>query len=250
MMAETDLSKAFAQPSGNLLVDSVVYVDQVLWTSESPSDGLVVTYGFMTSPLSPVDTDMTIENFQPLNATQQAAVRLIYATSEPLTGLTFAETTDVQHADIVFGTADIEDPRTMAVTASEYSELPTDTGGTALDRQDYVYLDNVEYGETLANPLPGSLGYETILHEIGHTLGLDDTASTQLLPDTLDNTNVTVMSYHETDTYKSNFSALDIQALQYLYADSGTIRSFGVIPVDAWPGTTTSAATGSVLAAV
>ena len=248
-MAQNNLSDIYAQESGNVLIDSVIWEGLPLWTEESPSPGLTVTYGFMTTPL-PADSADTIVGFAPLSATQEAAVRLVYATSEPLTGLNFVETADVASADIAFGTADIDAPSVMAQTSTTENISTTAGGTTALDRQDYVYLDNNEWGETMADPLPGSLGYETILHEIGHTLGLDDTAYTQTLPQLLDNTDYTVMSYNETDTYKSMFGVLDIEALQYLYADSGTIRSFGVIPVLAWPNTVSGTPTvGAPLAA-
>ncbi|MHC1790014.1 zinc metalloprotease [Solidesulfovibrio sp.] len=237
-MAGNTVSDAFAQASGNVLIDSVVYVGLPLWTSESPSSGLTVTYAFMTTPLLPSDVANTIDNFAPLNSTQQSAVRLIYGTSQSLTGLTFLETADTQGADIVFGTEDIDSPFTMALTYSDYDiRFAADGSISALDRKDYVYFDNVEWYDVMVDPVPGSLGYETILHEIGHTLGLDDTAYTQTLPSLLDNTDVTVMSYHETDTYKANFSVLDVAALHYLYADSGTIRDFGLTPVAPWPGT-------------
>ncbi|MEA4858195.1 reprolysin-like metallopeptidase [Solidesulfovibrio sp.] len=247
-MAQILSDDTFAQQSGNVLIDSLVYVGLPLWTQETPSSGLTVTYAFMTTPLVPADNEEAIVDFSPLNATQQAAVRLVYATSEPLTGLTFIETPNALTADVSFGTIDITDPGVMAYTMTG-ATVTRDAGGlVTIDRQDYVYLDNNEYGAVLSDPLPGTLGYETILHEIGHTLGLDDTAYTQTLPAVLDNTDFTVMSYNETDTYKSNFSVLDMQTLQYLYADSGTIRSFGVIPVVGWPGVSTSPSLGATLA--
>lgn len=248
-MAANSNSVAVAQPSGNVLIDSVIYVGLPLWTSESPSPGLTVSYGFMTTPLGPNDADFTVVDFAPLNLTQQAAVRLIYGTSQSLTGLNFVETADAASADIAFGTMDLDGPGTMASTYYDEVTWTAADGSKNLDLKEYVYFDNAEWGATLANPLPGSLGYETILHEAGHTLGLDDTAYTRSLPALLDNTDFTVMSYTETDTYKANFSVLDVAALHYLYADSGSIRAFGLTPVASWPGTASPVA-GSVLAAV
>ncbi|WP_300164505.1 hypothetical protein [Solidesulfovibrio sp.] len=248
-MAQGISSTVYAGESGNLLIDSLVYEGLPLWTEETPSPGLTVTYAFMTTPLVPADNEEPINDFAPLNATQQAAVRLIYATSQPLTGLNMVETADPLTADVAFGTADLTDPDVMAVTMTGATYSKNADGQTVIDRQDYVYLDNAEYGEALSNPLPGTLGYETILHETGHTLGLDDTAYTRTLPAVLDNTDFTVMSYNETDTYKATFSVLDIQTLQYLYADTGTIRSFGVIPVATWPGVSGATTAGATLAA-
>ena len=238
-MASSTVSDAFAQETGNVLTDSVTYVGLPLWTSQTISTPLTVTYAFLTTPLLPSDAEVTFDNFAPLNATQQSAVRLIYGTSQSLTGLTFLETADTLGADIVFGNADIPDSSTMALTFFDYSiSYKADGSIASLDIKDYVYFDNVEFGDVMANPVPGSLGYETILHEAGHTLGLDDTAYTQTLPNLLDNTDFTVMSYNETSTYKANFSVLDVAALHTLYADSGTIRDFGLTPVLSWPGTT------------
>ena len=237
-MPSNSASDAFAQATGNVLIDSVTYVGLPVWTSQTTTTPLTVTYAFMTTPLLPGDAENTIDNFAPLNAAQQSAVRLIYGTSQSLTGLTFVETADTVGADIVFGNEDIDDPNTMALTYFDYGIRVTADGTVAsLDIKDYVYFDNVEFADVMANPVPGSLGYETILHEAGHTLGLDDTAYTQTLPGLLDNTDFTVMSYNETDTYKANFSILDVAALNALYADSGTIRSFGITPVASFPGT-------------
>ncbi len=247
-MATSIPATVFAAQSGDPIIDSLVYAGLPLWTEESPSSGLTVTYAFMTTPLAPSGMEDLTRDFAPLNITQQSAVRLVYATAEPLTGLTFLETADTLHADISFGTADIEDPFTMAVTVTDYAIRTDATGASTLDRQDYVYFDNAEFGGVMADPLPGTLGYETVLHEIGHTLGLDDTAYTRTLPALLDNTDFTVMSYNETDTYKSTFAPLDIQTLQYLYADSGTIRPFGLVAVPAWPGVDATPPAGGILA--
>ena len=247
-MAQTVSEDTYASESGNVLIDSLVYVGLPLWDKESPSAGLTVTYAFMTTPLAPADNEEPIVNFAPLDASQQAAVRLVYGTSEPLTGLSFQETANAQTADIAFGTADLPNASVMAVTMTGETTYVDASGQAALDRQDYVYLDNAEYASVLSDPLPGSLGYETILHEIGHTLGLDDTAYTQTLPTALDNTDFTVMSYNETDTYKANFSVLDMQTLQYLYADSGSITSFGVIPGADLTGGSTASRLGATLA--
>jgi serralysin len=40
------------------------------------------------------------------------------------------------------------------------------------DADAFVYLDNVEWNYQNANLAPGGQGYETLLHELGHALGL------------------------------------------------------------------------------
>lgn len=67
----------------------------------------------------------------------------------------------------------------------------------------------------------GGFGYEILLHEFGHALGLkhpfDDSPR---LPERLDNTDNTLMSYTTISGPKSKFQKFDKQALHDLYGDS------------------------------
>ena len=68
---------------------------------------------------------------------------------------------------------------------------------------------------------PGSYWYETLLHELGHALGLVHPHEGISLSNSLDKTSVTLMSYNSEGGPYSYFQPLDIQALHFIYGGDG-----------------------------
>ena len=180
-----------------------------------------------------------------LGPQQQAAARAAFASLASFTGLTFTEITDTDtvHANIRLSqSADQDD-------ASAYGNFPSDTKGLAGDiwfgRTNQPYYD-LAY--------KGTWGFATIMHEIGHTLGLkhghqDYTNSdlsfyfgtsprfgTQSLTPDRDGQAWSLMTYTPAPFTNSNFAGekinqpqtymqYDIAALQYLYGANYTTNS-------------------------
>ena len=172
-----------------------------------------------------------------LGPQQQAAARAAFAQLAALTGLTFTEITetDTVHANIRISQSADND------VASAYGNFPSDTKGLAGDiwfgRTSQPYYD-LAY--------KGTWGFATIMHEIGHTLGLkhghqDYTNAdlsfyfgtsprygTQSLTPDRDGQAYSLMTYTPAPFTNSNFAGdkisqpqtymqYDIAALQYLY---------------------------------
>ena len=158
-----------------------------------------------------------------LNAAQRAAAIEILNHAASVCGISFAETPSGAAADLHFGVCDIAGASLTGLTSSResWSFMPDGTL-TAYSAEAFIYLDNVEFGSTNGNPTAGSSGYQVLLHEIGHALGLGHPFEAPMaLPKAEDNTDNTVMSYNAVGPYKSTFQAYDLLALRWIYGEDG-----------------------------
>lgn len=159
---------------------------------------------------------------------QRAAAREILAYAGSVTGLNFVETNSSE-ADLYFGSVDIPDLGVVAATIRTLSYESTGNVVTSSTLDQYVFLDNREYARINNTLLAGNQGYEVLLHEIGHTLGLKHPfESSPTLSPELENTSQTVMSYTELGGPYSTFRELDLAALTYIYGFDGVYGTWGV----------------------
>lgn len=149
-------------------------------------------------------------DWTPFSPAQRQAARDALAAWTSGTGLGFVEVPDRPGGagiDLRFRLQDFTDPWWRAGEAS----LPPE-GDIAL---------SLRFFARDALP-PGRSGYETLLHEIGHALGLKHPFEGPLtLPSALDNRDVTLMAYERGETgFASAPRALDLAAIRLLYGET------------------------------
>lgn len=169
-------------------------------------------------------------NLSAFNVAQQSACLNQLSYISQLTGITFAAATDPIQADIHFAATDITSSLNTTGLCSWGYAYSTDSNNAITDfgAEAYVYLDNNEWAIDNGSPVAGNFGYETILHELGHALGLKHPfEGAQTLPSYEDNTDFSIMSYNQSGIH-STFSSYDVAALMWLYGGDGLGGSLGV----------------------
>lgn len=211
--------------SGDLRVDSLLG-RSLDWNYLTPTR-TTLYYTFTLSLPVKAQADGLTASF---NASQQAAVRSILQHVSDVTGVRFLETAAPTSADIHFANTDINGSRTAGQCYSGGSYRYDAIGNlTEYRGQAYVYLDNREFNSENTLPAPGTSGYETLLHEIGHVMGLGHPFDgAYRLPASEDSTRNTVMSYTRDGKAYTEFSPYDLLALNWIYGGDGLAGNYGI----------------------
>jgi hypothetical protein len=167
---------------------------------------------------------------------QQYATRTALDQLSKLTGIKFTEVTNGDSAQIHLCNVDIAQSNVTGLCSwhSTYTYQGNVLG--TYDADAYVYLDDVQFFTENHSLTPGGQGYETLLHELGHALGLKhpffDSTSNEpnqiTLPASQDNTSNTLMSYTEAGGPYSTYSQYDVAALKWLYGGDGLGGALGI----------------------
>ena len=173
------------------------------WNTMAPKGTpVVITYSFLSADeLSewPLAGDPVV--LPDVVRTKVAAALALFSA---IAGVTFVEVDDDAMIDFV--------GLTNADGAS-YASEPYVTAGSPSDT---VYAGiNVDFYDHFG---PGTGGFYAILHEIGHTLGLQHPhEGPRVLDPAYDSSDYTVMSYDRNWGYAAQPQPLDVDALQFLY---------------------------------
>jgi hypothetical protein len=216
------------------LVSNAAWIDGLVSGTVANWNWLVpgrntVRYTFNTAPDIALSLGVSNAVAGTFNAAQQAATRQILAYVTTVTGVQFTETTG-RDADIQFATTDINDPEHAGEAAWRLSYSFEANGFvTSTTLQQFVFIDNREHLSINSAPAAGSPGYEVLLHEIGHALGLKHPFEGPApLSSSRDNTSQTLMSYTHVGGPYSQFNEVDLAALAYLYGFDGVAGNWGV----------------------
>jgi serralysin len=223
------MAQASAESSVRTNVPSTTSVGTAGNFTNQDINGLLSGYAWGTTnltfsfPTSPLDYGLVYgagepySGFHSFSAAQQNVVRYALGLVSQYTLLTFTEITEtiLTHATLRF--ADSAVPQT-----SQGSYPSSDPEGGD------VWLGNIAY----VPPTKGSYAYASILHEIGHALGLkhgqEDDGVHGVLPPSHDSSEWSIMTYHsfiggdgDYDNAEGSgdqtYMLDDIAALQYMY---------------------------------
>ncbi len=193
-----------------------------------------ITYTFSTSSGLQADDGATGFNsgsVRTFNVEQQTAARTAFSYLSALTGIKFVETATGSAAQMHLAAADLTGPNTTGLSSWGANwNVNTRTGEiTNYQISSYVYLDNVQWIGRNNNPAPGGGGYETLLHELGHALGLKHPFEDDIvLPRSQDSTVYTLMSYADVGGPYSAMRPFDVAALNWLYGGDGLGGALGI----------------------
>lgn len=188
---------------------------------------LYYTFDVRAGSVADQDSNTALTAF---NIGQVQSARQIMAYAGQVTGITFTEVSSSAQADIHFAATNLQGPTTAGLASSfyNYGYSGSEQTLTSLNAEVVIYLDNVEHARINNTPNAGTVGYEVLLHEVGHALGLAHPFdSPRPLPASQDNTNNTVMSYTDAGSPKTTFQAYDLLALDWIYGRDGLGGTYG-----------------------
>ncbi|KIC10403.1 type I secretion protein [Leisingera sp. ANG-M1] len=171
----------------------------------------VVTYSFVAPEDlgSASDDPYGATSYWSFNSTQQAYFRQALAEFEDAAGLIFVETSGPAMIN-VFGYD--------GGSAAGWADLPWATSYST---------SNGELAIEGGSMAPGTYGYETALHEIGHALGLKHPHDGDpTLEEHLDTQENTVMTYSYAGYNVSELGVFDVQALSHIYGDAASTEGW------------------------
>lgn len=177
---------------------------------------------------------LLLEHFERFSTEQRINTRKVFENLENIINVDFVEVPDTsfnslgyEGGDIRFGEYGIPFPTSTASAFAFYPGFTAEAGDIWINR-----LNSANGPEPTHDP--DTFDYYTLLHEVGHALGLKHSfTDISRLPESTDSADFTVMSYTGSESYDffndigapATFQPYDIAELQQLYGANTTYRN-------------------------
>ena len=169
----------------------------------SDTSGITLTYKFFTAlPAYYSSLSQEASGFQAFTSQMKDAVGRILDQLETFTKITFLETTEANNQ---IGFAQTSLP--VGTGAWAYYPSAHPLGGDVWTNKIYA---------ATTTPVEGNYGFYTLMHEIGHALGLQHSFTAGLTGDEA-SSRYSVMAYDWSPFFSSSYMVYDIAALQTIY---------------------------------
>jgi serralysin len=228
---DTGIVESFDFTTGDRRIDPFLVLEYKWGNGGGEGTAATVTYSFPPvgahwdlSAYSRQYADNEPLTFTPFDTNQQAAARAALTLWSEVANISFVEIDESANLDNV---GDIRFGNSGAVTNSDsaaWAWTPYDDGALNYPENGDIWFD-YEYDPNLELQ-PGEFGFSTMIHEIGHAIGLDhpfaDEAGEIALPAGQANQRYSIMAYNLYSGASPGFEAYgpmlyDILALQYMY---------------------------------
>ncbi|MBF0627904.1 MAG: hypothetical protein HQL91_06765 [Magnetococcales bacterium] len=181
------------------------------------------TISYTFSVAENLEDDTPVTGF---TTTQQTSIRTALDYASRVTGIQFQETGSGNDAIFHFSIKEIGDDLSGLCSYKFSYRYDQDNILTEYKINEYIYLDTDYLNDANA---PDSRGYQVLLHEIGHALGLKHPfEGTTQLATTDNNTSNTVMSYTWQGGPYAEYREYDLAAMAWIYGGDGLANAYGV----------------------
>jgi hypothetical protein len=205
--------------SGNASIDGFIWQEHPTYAVEMPFKNYV-NFSFDNALIG---NDAARNGSHTMTDTQKANVRAALYYVNQVTGIAFNEipTGTAANKDLIFATKEMGASNT-ATGMDVYSYTYTAGSSPVLDLTDSILFnyDRVDCGALGA----GTVGYQALLQQIGHALGLKNPSAPPLaVPGLGAGSNLSVMTATQ-EPLKTAYTGADLAALNWIYGGKGLVN--------------------------